>query len=108
MTIAQQIITVFAVVLGTMTTRFLPFLLFPDHKTPPRYITYLGTVLPFAVMGLLIVYCLKDSVGSIYSAAPQLLGIVFVILLHKWKKNTLLSIGAGTVFYMILVQTFFR
>lgn len=107
MTLAQQIITVAAVVLGTMATRFLPFFIFPDHKTPPRYITYLGTVLPYAVMGLLIVYCLKDAFGAGNYAAPELLGIGFIFLLHKWKKNTLLSIGGGTVFYMILVQTLF-
>lgn len=108
MTITQQIITIAAVVLGTMTTRFLPFLLFPDHKEPPRYITYLGKVLPFAVIGLLIVYCLKDSFHNGYFALPELAAIGAVGLLHKWKKNTLLSIGAGTAFYMILVQTWFR
>lgn len=60
MTITQQIITVAVVVLGTMTTRFLPFLIFPEGKEPPAVITYLGTVLPYAVIGLLVVYCLKD------------------------------------------------
>lgn len=104
MTISQQIITIAAVVLGTMTTRFLPFLLFPDHKEPPRYITYLGTVLPFAVIGLLIVYCLKDSFGNGNFALPELAAIGVVVLLHKWKHNTLLSIGVGTAFYMLLVQ----
>lgn len=108
MTISQQVITIAAVVLGTMTTRFLPFLLFPDHKKPPRYITYLGTVLPFAVMGLLIVYCLKDAFSAGYFALPELIAIGVVVLLHKWRKNTLLSIGVGTAFYMILVQTWFR
>lgn len=108
MTVSQQIITIAAVVLGTMTTRFLPFLMFPDHKEPPRYIRYLGTVLPFAVMGLLIVYCLKDSFGGGKFALPELAAIVVVVLLHKWKHNTLLSIGVGTAFYMLLVQTWFR
>lgn len=64
MTITQQIITVAVVVLGTMTTRFLPFLIFPEGKEPPAVITYLGTVLPYAVIGLLVVYCLKDVPGS--------------------------------------------
>ena len=66
---------------GTILTRFLPFILFPDGKQMPRYVEYLGHVLPYATMGILVVYCLK--------------------------RNSLLSIGAGTVFYMILVQMVF-
>ena len=62
MTTAQEIITILVVVLGTMLTRFLPFLIFPEGKTPPLYVTYLGTVLPYAVIGLLVVYCLKDAI----------------------------------------------
>ena len=64
MTTAQEIITILVVVLGTMLTRFLPFLIFPEGKTPPLYVTYLGTVLPCAVIGLLVVYCLKDAIYS--------------------------------------------
>ena len=64
MTTAQEIITILVVVLGTMLTRFLPFLIFPEGKTPPLYVTYLGTVLPYAVIGLLVVYCLKDAIYS--------------------------------------------
>jgi len=107
MTLAQQIITIGMVVLGTMFTRFVSFLVFPDSKIPPRYVTYLGTVLPYAVMGLLIVYCLKDVPGSRYLGLPELLGILCVVLVHRWKKNMLLSIAAGTIFYMVLVQTCF-
>ena len=65
MTILQQVLTVAAVVLGTMTTRFLPFLLFPEGKQPPAFIRYLGTVLPSAVIGLLVVFCLKDAVFTL-------------------------------------------
>ena len=90
-----------------MLTRFLPFLIFPEGKTPPKYITYLGTVLPYAVIGLLVVYCLKDAVFSAYHGLPELIAIVFIFVLHKWKKNTLLSIAGGTVLYMVLVQNFF-
>lgn len=108
MTTAQSILTILAVVLGTMTTRFLPFLIFPEGKEPPRYITYLGTVLPYAVIGLLVVYCLKDAFGGGHFALPELTAILFIIVLHKWKRNTLLSIGGGTVLYMFLVQTVFR
>lgn len=108
MTTVQQIITIVVVVLGTMVTRFLPFLIFPEGKIPPPYITYLGTVLPYAVIGLLVVYCLKDAVFTPLHGLPEFIAIGFIIILHKWKKNTLLSIGAGTILYMVLVQTCFQ
>ncbi|WP_418441740.1 branched-chain amino acid transporter permease [Anaerotignum lactatifermentans] len=108
MTTAQSIITIFMVILGTMITRFLPFIIFPEGKTPPKYITYLGTVLPYAVIGLLVVYCLKDAVFTTYHGLPEIIAIAFIIFLHKWKKNALLSIGAGTVLYMSLVQNIFQ
>lgn len=107
MTTTQSFITVSVVVLGTMLTRFLPFLIFPENKTPPKSITYLGTVLPYAAIGLLVIYCLKDAVFSSHHALPELIAIAFIVILHKWKHNTLLSIGAGTVLYMVLVQNVF-
>ncbi len=107
MTLTQQIITIAVVVLGTMTTRFLPFIIFPEGKEPPAAITYLGTVLPYAVIGLLVIYCLKDVPGSGHYGVPELIAIIFIVILHKWKKNTLLSIGGGTVLYMFLIQTIF-
>lgn len=93
--------------LGTMVTRFLPFLIFPEGKEPPEFIQYLGKVLPNAVIGLLVIYCLKDVPGSGTYGIPEFLAIVFIVLLHRWKKNILLSIGGGTVFYMLLVQFVF-
>ena len=90
-----------------MLTRFLPFLIFPEGKTPPKYITWLGTVLPHGVIGLLVVYCLKDAVFSDYHCLPEIIGMGFIFLLHKWKRNTLLSIAGGTIFYMVLVQHVF-
>lgn len=107
MTVTQQIITIASVVLGTMVTRFLPFLVFPEGKTPPKFITYLGTVLPYAVIGLLVIYCLKDAVFSSLHCLPELIAIAFIVVLHKWKKNTLLSIAGGTILYMFLVQVVF-
>ena len=104
MTTAQSIITIIAVVLGTMATRFLPFLVFPEGKTPPVFIQYLGKVLPYAVISLLIIYCLKDVPASTTHGLPEAIAILFIIVLHKWKKNTLLSIAGGTILYMILVQ----
>lgn len=107
MTTQQSIITILAVVLGTMATRFLPFLVFPEGRKPPKFITYLGSVLPCAATGLLVVYCMKDAVFTSYHGLPEAIAIAFIAVLHKWKKNTLLSIGAGTVLYMVLVQNWF-
>lgn len=108
MTLSQQIITIAMVVLGTVLTRFLPFLLFPAGKTTPKYIQYLGKVLPPAVFGLLVIYCLKNvSIFTGSRGIPELLSILAVVLLHLWKRQMLLSIAGGTVLYMILVQFVF-
>ena len=108
MTVTQQIITVAAVVLGTMLTRFLPFFLFPAGKETLRYIQYLGRALPPAVFGLLVVYCLKNvSILKGSHGIPELIAIAAVVLLHLWKRQMLLSIAGGTVLYMVLVQTVF-
>ena len=82
--------------LGTMMTRFLPFLIFPEGKEPPEFIQYLGKVLPYAVIGLLVIYCLKDVPGSGTYGIPEFLAIAFIVLLHRWKKSILLSIGEFT------------
>ena len=91
----------------TMGLRFLPFVIFRGRETPP-FIAYLGKVLPYAIMGMLVVYCLR---GTVLTAAPhgipELLACAVVVGLHLWKKNTLLSIIAGTVCYMVLVQMVF-
>ena len=94
--------------LVTMSTRFLPFLIFGEKRKTPELVLYLGKVLPCAIMGMLVVYCLKEVKPLVYPyGIPELLGILFVAGLHLWKRNSLLSIGAGTVFYMILVQVIF-
>ena len=94
--------------LVTMATRFLPFLIFGNGKQTPPIITYLGKVLPFAIMGMLVVYCMKDvAFLSAPFGIPEILSCVVVALLHLWRRNSLLSIGVGTVFYMILVQLVF-
>ncbi|MDY2627404.1 MAG: branched-chain amino acid transporter permease [Lachnospiraceae bacterium] len=108
MTLTQQIITILAVVLGTMLTRFLPFMIFPSGKPTPRYIQYLGKVLPAAVFGMLIIYCLKNvSIFAGSHAVPELISITVVIALHLWKRQMLLSIAGGTVCYMLLIQMVF-
>lgn len=100
--------TVAVVALVTAGLRFLPFLIFGENRTTPPLITYLGQVLPYAIMGMLVIYCLKDvSFVSGSFGIPELLGCAAVALLHIWKRNTLLSIGAGTVCYMLLVQLVF-
>ena len=108
MTLTQQIITIAMIVLGTLMTRFLPFLLFPAGKPTPRYIQYLGKVLPSAVFGLLVVYSLKDvSLLTGSHGIPELIAVAVVIALHLWKRQMLLSIAGGTVCYMLLVQLVF-
>ena len=108
MTLTQQMITIGVVVLGTALTRFLPFILFPSGKPTPKYIQYLGKVLPAAVFGLLVIYCLRDV--NLFSGSygiPELVSILLVIVLHLWKRQMLLSIAGGTICYMLLVQLVF-
>lgn len=108
MTFTQQLITIGMVILGTLLTRFLPFLLFPAGKPTPKYIQYLGTVLPSAVFGLLVVYCLKNvSLFTGNHAIPEMISVAAVIGFHVWKRQMLLSIAGGTVCYMLLVQMVF-
>ncbi len=108
MSFTEQIITVSMVVLGTMLTRFVPFILFPTEKSTPKYIKYLGNFLPSAVFGLLVIYCLKDvSIFTGSHGIPEFIAIVFVIVLHLWKRQMLISIAGGTICYMILVQYVF-
>ena len=107
MTDLYGVAMVAVIALVTAALRFLPFLLLRGKKTPP-FIAYLGKVLPFAIMGMLVVYCLRNiSFTAFPFGIPELLGCAVVALLHLWKRNTLLSIGVGTVFYMLLVQTVF-
>lgn len=108
MTLTQQIITIALCVLATMITRFLPFLVFSSNKPTPKYIRYLGDYLPPAIFGMLIVYCLKNVTllaGS--HGLPELIAILVTIGLHLFKRQMLLSIAAGTVCYMLLVQFIF-
>lgn len=92
----------------TALLRFLPFLVFPGGRKRPQIITYLGTVLPYSVMAMLVIYCLKNvSLIAAPHGIPELLAIAAVVGLHLWKKSTLLSIFGGTAFYMILVQAIF-
>ena len=92
----------------TIGLRSLPFFVFGENRTTPPIIAYLGRVLPYAIMGMLVVYCLKDvSILSAPFSIPEAIACAVVAGLHVWKRNTLLSIGAGTVCYMLLVQLVF-
>ena len=96
------------VALGTQITRFLPFLLFAGRDRTHPFVAYLGRVLPYAAIGLLVVYCLKSvTLTAAPHGLPEALAILCVAALHLWKNNTLLSIGGGTAIYMLLVQTIF-
>lgn len=108
MTLTEQIITIAICALGTMTTRFLPFIVFSSKKPTPEYIQYLGKALPAAIFGMLVIYCLKSvSFVSGYHGIPELISIGLVIILHLWKRQMLLSIAGGTICYMLLIQLVF-
>lgn len=88
----------------TLALRFLPFILF--SKETPKLLLYLGSVLPYSIMAMLVVYCLKN-IRFIDNSKflPDIISVLIVIILHKWKHNTLLSIVVGTISYMYLVQS---
>lgn len=108
LTTIQLVITIAVMAITTFITRVIPFILFPGNKKTPNYIHFLGEVLPFAIIGMLIVYCLKTvSFASYPFGLSELIAISFIIIIHLWKNNTLLSISGGTLLYMFLVQVIF-
>lgn len=108
MTLSGEIITIAAVVAGTMVTRFLPFVLFPANKKTPPLVVFLGKMLPSAVMGMLVVYSLKDTqIFSSYHGLPEAIAVALTVILQATVRNLLLTIAAGTISYMLLVQYIF-
>lgn len=105
MTIGEQIITIAILAVVTFMTRALPFLIFSRDKKTPKYIQYLGSVLPLAVFGMLVVYCLKDVewMQGVHGI-PEVLGILATVLIHVWRRQLFLSIATGTIVYMILIR----
>ena len=102
---AALLVAVIALV--TMALRFLPFVIFRSRETPP-FVAYLGRVLPYSIMGMLVVYCLRNIRFTAQPfGIPEGISVALVVLLHLWKRNTLLSIIGGTLCYMVLVQAVF-
>lgn len=104
----RSICIILVVAVTTFITRFIPFAIFPKGKEIPKVVQYLGKVLPPAVIGMLVIYCFKSvRLTAFPFGLPELIAGAVVVLLHIWKRNNLLSIGVGTILYMVLVQTVF-
>lgn len=102
----HSLVLIAVMALTTMLLRFAPFLLF--SKNTPKPIVYLGEVLPYSIIAMLVIYCLKDvDFLGMTHGIPEIISIMLVVILHKWKHNTLLSILGGTACYMLLVQVVF-
>lgn len=104
MTLLQQVVMVAAGVAATMLTRFVPFVAFRPGKPTPKYIIYLGKVLPASVFALLVVYCLRTVHSLAWGDVAQVIAVAFTILVHVWRRNLMWSIVAGTVCYMALIR----
>ena len=108
LSVTQSILIILVIAVITFGLRATPFILFSRTGTTPKVITYLGNTLPPAVMGMLIIYCLKNvSVLKAPFGLPELLAVAAVVVLHLWRRNNLLSILGGTVLYMVLIQFVF-
>ena len=106
--IGLSVLIILAVAATTFATRVVPFLIFPKGKEIPPIIQYLGKVLTPAVIGMLVVYCLKNTtILQAPHGIPEAIAVAVTALLHVWKRNNLLSIGCGTVLYMVLIQMIF-
>ena len=104
----HAVLVIAVTALVTMFLRFVPFLLFGGKRETPAYISYLGRLLPYAVMAMLVVYCLRN-ISFLFApfGAPELISCAVVALLHVWKRSSILSILGGTACYMLLVQLVF-
>ena len=107
MTVWQSIIMIAAIVLATVLTRSLPFIIFGGGRSIPPFINYLGNVLPYAVTGMLVVYSLKDAPFNAWHGLPEFICVALTLALHFWRRSMLLSIAGGTLAYMFLVQKIF-
>lgn len=104
----HSILIVAVAALVTIALRFLPFAIFSGSKQTPPFVAYLGRVLPYAIMAMLVVYCLRNvNLAATPHGAPEMLACLIVAGLHLWKRNTLVSIIGGTASYMLMVQLVF-
>ena len=103
-TYISMVIAVMAIV--TIALRFLPFIVFDHGEQLPEWITYLGKVLPPAILSMLLVYCLRNiNLVEGNHGFPEVIWVGIAMLIHNWKRNTLLSIGVSTLLYMIIMQS---
>ncbi len=104
----KAVIVIIIAAVCTFATRLFPFALFGGKKEVPKFIKYLGDILPIAIIGILIIYCLRDfTKGNINVIVPQLIAVAATAAVHLWKRNTLLSIAVGTIGYMLLIHFVF-
>lgn len=108
MTEKELLITALIIAVATLIIRFLPFIIIRNSIAERRYIKFLGDMMPYSMIALLVIYCLKDVNLIKYPyGIPELISIAIIIVLHIFKRNVLISIGAGTIIYMFLVQAIF-
>ncbi len=108
LTTTQAVITILIAAVCTFATRVFPFALFGRKKEVPKFIKYLGEILPLAIIGILIIYCLKDFTGGDKNIIiPQIIAVAATAIIHIWKHNTLLSIAVGTIGYMLMINFIF-
>ncbi|MDE5984950.1 MAG: AzlD domain-containing protein [Eubacterium sp.] len=108
LTTEKAIIVILVAAVCTFATRLFPFALFGGKKEVPEFIKYLGDILPVAIIGILIIYCMRDFMsGDINIIIPQLIAVAATALIHLWRRNTLLSIAVGTIGYMLLIHFVF-
>ena len=107
---ADQSALILIIVMGavTLATRLLPYLVFGTKDTIPPLIVYLGRIIPYAAMGMLIIYSLKEvSISEAPYGIPEVLSVAAVAISYVWKRSTIFSVLAGTILYMVLVQMVF-
>ncbi|MBR2715773.1 MAG: AzlD domain-containing protein [Ruminococcus sp.] len=104
----HSVLLVLVMALVSFLLRAFPFIVFTGKKETPKFVVYLGKVLPYAIIGMLVIYCVKDiSFAAAKDFLPYIIAGTVVVILHVWRRNTLLSIIAGTLSYMALVQFVF-
>ena len=108
LSVSRTIILILVAAVCTFATRLFPFALFSGKKEVPEFVKYLGGILPPAIIGVLIIYCLRDMTGGdINTILPQLIAVAATAAVHIWRRNTLLSIAVGTIGYMLLIHFVF-